>query len=33
MINKKKDFFINLIMLNSNFNLFKKAKYMITKLT
>ncbi|CAD8177637.1 unnamed protein product [Paramecium octaurelia] len=33
MINKKKDFFVNLTMLNSNFNLFNSAKQMIMKLT
>ncbi|CAK78495.1 unnamed protein product (macronuclear) [Paramecium tetraurelia] len=33
MINKKKDFFVNLTLLNSNFNLFNAAKQMITKLT
>lgn len=26
MINKKKDFFVNLTLLNSNFNLFNSAK-------
>ncbi|CAD8094952.1 unnamed protein product [Paramecium sonneborni] len=33
MINKKKDFFVNLTLLNSNFNLFNSAKQMLIKLT
>ncbi|CAD8178702.1 unnamed protein product [Paramecium pentaurelia] len=33
MINKKKEFFINLTLLNSNLNLFNAAKQMIMKLT